>query len=327
MDDEEFKCGTCGLWFCSWDSRKDHLWLFEHAAPEFECESCERFFPTLQQVENHMDSKGHWAEYEFGCHDCNRGFGSFNAREQHMRALGHQKSPNFECDTCGVVFPSQQILDNHMDARNHRVEVEEIDSDDLEYTFEYWCGLCTRYFETEEDRTKHEAQAHYHCGECEIYFQNANNAWMHQNSKRHRGTPIRCPFCREYYSAATALCHHLERGACSAMPDLTREQIFQLVRSKDPNGIISKENIDLRCIITSGYWSNEDVYKVANKPWLYQEDLYLYHCPNNKCDKNFTTLAGVMNHLESESCGFTRFVNVQRSAENIVSGNRMISFH
>ncbi|KAK8080003.1 hypothetical protein PG997_007821 [Apiospora hydei] len=344
MAGEEWKCHTCGLWFRSWNKREDHLWKYQHVAPQFECECCDRFFPTLQQVEVHMDSWDHWGDYEFTCDDCDRDFGSFNAREQHMEALGHTTDYDNECDTCGVVFLNKQIWKKHMDSWDHRVEVEEIDSNELKYKVDYWCSLCTRYFESEEDRVKHEAQAHFYCHDCNRYFQNANNAWMHQNSKLHRGTPIRCPFCREYYSAATALCHHLERGACPKMPDLTRKQIFQLVRSKDPDGIISKQNIDLVPTITSGHLANEYAWNGTayecylchrsfrntsslNDHFKASHQQALYHCPNKNCRKNFNTLAAVINHLESESCGFTRFMNVQRSATNILSGDRQISFN
>ena len=52
----------------------------------------------------------------------------------------------------------------------------------------------------------------------------------------------------------------------------------------------------------------------------------LYHCPNRGCGKDFTTLAAIINHLESESCGFTRFGNVQRGINDMISGNRLIGF-
>lgn len=61
--------------------------------------------------------------------------------------------------------------------------------------------------------------------------------------------------------------------------------------------------------------------------YLTTDQQALYNCPNRDCRKDFTTLAAVMNHLESESCGFIRFENVQRTATDIVSGDRMIRFN
>ncbi len=52
----------------------------------------------------------------------------------------------------------------------------------------------------------------------------------------------------------------------------------------------------------------------------------LYHCPNRNCRLDFKTLAAIINHLESEACGATRFETVQNKIHNIVSGNRMVAF-
>lgn len=52
----------------------------------------------------------------------------------------------------------------------------------------------------------------------------------------------------------------------------------------------------------------------------------LYHCPNRNCNRDFKALAGVINHLESESCGFMRFDSVQRKVGSIVDARYMISF-
>lgn len=41
---------------------------------------------------------------------------------------------------------------------------------------------------------------------------------------------------------------------------------------------------------------------------------------------DFKSLAGIINHLESESCGYTRFETVQNKIGELVSGNRRIAF-
>lgn len=65
----------------------------------------------------------------------------------------------------------------------------------------------------------------------------------------------------------------------------------------------------------------------ANSP-VHQQSIY--HCPNEarKCGKQFVSLAGFFNHLESEACGFIRFEKVQeaqRSLTDVMSGRRMIA--
>ncbi|KAK8011212.1 hypothetical protein PG990_010177 [Apiospora arundinis] len=287
MSQNCYECGTCDRWFGSYQAREQHMRALGHEAPYFECDTCDRAFPTRRQVEDHMDSKDHWYQsdetesiesyddYDFCmCGTCGRWFGSFESRDQHMNALNHVR-PEFECDTCERFFPTRR---------------------------------------------------------------------QHRNSKLHGGTPIRCPFCHEYYSAATALCQHLEKGGCPKLPNLTREQIYQVVRSKDPKGIITKNLIGWHSSVSITYYANESAWNgwayecyLCHKTFGQIESLNrhlgssahqqaLYHCPNRDCGKDFTTLAGLMNHLESESCGFIRFSSVQRTATDIVSGNRQIRF-
>lgn len=41
---------------------------------------------------------------------------------------------------------------------------------------------------------------------------------------------------------------------------------------------------------------------------------------------DFKSLAGIINHLESESCGMMRFEQVQKKIGDIISGDRRITF-
>lgn len=52
----------------------------------------------------------------------------------------------------------------------------------------------------------------------------------------------------------------------------------------------------------------------------------LYHCPNSRCEKEFKTLAAICNHLESESCKFARFQQVQSSFRDLISSDRLLGF-
>jgi hypothetical protein len=52
----------------------------------------------------------------------------------------------------------------------------------------------------------------------------------------------------------------------------------------------------------------------------------IYHCPSFTCGKEFVTLAALFNHLESESCGFTKFMRVQRSVDGFFNASRAITF-
>jgi hypothetical protein len=48
--------------------------------------------------------------------------------------------------------------------------------------------------------------------------------------------------------------------------------------------------------------------------------------PKASCRHEFKTLASFVNHLESESCGYMRFSDVQKRAADMISGGRLIGY-
>lgn len=167
---------------------------------------------------------------------------------------------------------------------------------------------------------------------------------QHLNSKIHRGTNVPCPFCKVNYVTASGLIHHLETGSCPQAPNLNRETILRMVRERDPHGVITNKQIE---------WHKEEnvTYSASNRAFNGRHwECYLchrtfntihglnahlnspthkqkvYHCPNGRCAKNFVTLAGLFNHLESESCSFMRFEKVQRQVAAVLDGRKLIAF-
>ncbi|KAH6654056.1 hypothetical protein BKA67DRAFT_564050 [Truncatella angustata] len=268
-----------------------------------------------------------YSDYE--CGSCHKTFeAGWQARENHLRSTGHH-APTFECDSCPSHFRSETARFQHMDALNH---------------FEWECSLCNETWPTDEQRVEHEHDDHNYCSECEKTFANRNNLKMHLNSRTHRGQQIRCPFCAGSYTTATGLTHHIETGSCPKAAGLTRDTLYKAVRSRDPGGLITKNLIGWHG--STQYEANDRSYNWNRQRWecylchhlfgslasLNQHlnspahQKALYHCPNRSCGKEFTTLAGIVNHLESESCGCTRFDNVQRSIPGVLHGNRSIAF-
>ncbi|TDZ36395.1 hypothetical protein C8035_v001721 [Colletotrichum spinosum] len=253
----------------------------------------------------------------------------------------------FTCGTCWREFPAGwKARDQHFNATGHD-------------TPEYECAMCDEYFSDDEDRVDHEVSDHLFCGECDRHFTNWNavqqvvfcllcfrysgaDIHQHRNSSKHRQSSIRCPFCGDDRGTATGLVHHLERGACPRAP-LDRDSLYQAVRQRDPNGIISKKLLEYH---TPSYVVSEKAYNQSlrayecymchrlfsqltalnqhlNSP-VHQETYY--HCPNRDCRKGFSTLAATINHLESESCQFMRFESVQQNVSRILDPGRMIQF-
>ncbi|KID93622.1 Zinc finger, double-stranded RNA binding protein, partial [Metarhizium majus ARSEF 297] len=269
------------------------------------------------------------------CGTCWRTFpAGWQSRQQHMDARGHCP-PNFECDTCDRYFSSQHAVNQHMTDTGHWAESSESDEP------EYECDDCDDAFYDEDDLRDHEIKEHFYCDPCDRYFQDRNSINQHLHSKVHRNSSIQCLFCKNEHGTATGLVHHLESGSCSKAP-LNRDKLYEAVRRRDPNGIISKK------LLT---WSATTSYQATEKAWNSIAEAYqcylcarlfgkltslnqhlsspihyqrLYHCPNSRCRREFTTLAAVINHLESESCEYMRFEAVQKNVERILDPRRMI---
>ncbi|KAF4509413.1 hypothetical protein G6O67_003589 [Ophiocordyceps sinensis] len=242
----------------------------------------------------------------FDCGTCGKSFPAGSAaRENHLRSTGHSMPAN-ECDCCHRWFGTEQARDQHMRATGH-------------YSNAY-SSSSEGYVEEEE------AEDDTYCYQCQRQFQNNNNLKMHLNSRVHRGRQIKCPFCSRLFTTAAGLAHHLESASCPNASGLGRDGLYRFVRSKDPQGLISKNLIEWtgssHYEADSGAW-NGNGYTTSTRPSTKQD---LYHCPNPACRADFKTLAGIINHLESESCRFTKFEHVQQNINNIVSGSRRIAF-
>ncbi|KAK0732129.1 hypothetical protein B0H67DRAFT_94285 [Lasiosphaeris hirsuta] len=290
----------------------------------FECGTCRKAFPAGSRArDNHCRSTGHeWPDLE--CNTCDRCFGSENARLQHMRHLNH--------------FGGQQQEEEDDDDDDD----DDDDNDDDEEEDEE-CFVCMHSSPTEEDIKNHEVIVHHYCRDCNRQFENHNNIRMHLNSQLHRGQTVGCPFCSRAFSSATGVSHHLESGSCPKARGLNCDEVYRIVRSKDPHGIIAKRLI--------GWTGDSDTYEATDRAWNGSEwECYfchrcfssiialnqhmnspahrqeLYHCPNRSCHSEFKTLAATINHLESEACGAMRFETVQRHIGGIISGSRLIGF-
>ncbi|OHE92503.1 hypothetical protein CORC01_12221 [Colletotrichum orchidophilum] len=273
----------------------------------------------------------------FTCGTCWREFpAGWHSREQHFKATGHCEPP-YECETCDRYFGSRQAVDQHMNALDHWQESSSQGDP------EYECHVCHDRFFDEQDRSDHEVQEHHFCEPCDRWFENLNSIRQHLKSKTHLGSNVKCPFCGETRTTATGLIHHLERGGCSNAP-LDRDKLYLAVRQRDPSGLISKKLLE---------WHGSPTYTATERTYNYDIGAYecylchrafttlpglnqhlnspihqqnLYHCPNHRCGREFTTLAATINHLESESCDYMRFKAVQKNVEQIFDSRRMISF-
>ena len=166
------------------------------------------------------------------------------------------------------------------------------------------------------------------------------------NSARHRNITIQCPFCGMSAGTATGLVHHIERGCCSEYR-MSRMCLYDAVRDYDYEELVSHYPLSGRgcddydpvfqpsstswnpikqafqCFICHRSFRNlSSLGRHLNSPTHLQS---LYHCPKDTCPRQFATLAGLTNHLESESCGYMRFSDVQECMRLITNPSRWLS--
>ncbi|RKU43141.1 hypothetical protein DL546_000856 [Coniochaeta pulveracea] len=245
------------------------------------------------------------ASWDYECGTCYKVFASgWRAREQHCDATGHSR-PDNECDTCARYFRSEDACWNHISALGHFVEV---------------CSMCDTTWPDETQLERHEHDDLLYCNACDRFFH--NNLRMHLTSRVHLGTNMACPFCTRGFTTATGVAHHIEAGACPNAPNINRDALYELIRAKDPYGLITKKLIGWMGSAT--FRTLHGLNQHTNSP-IHQQKLY--HCPNRRsCSQDFVCLGAIINHLESEACGFTRFHKVQSQFGAIIDPGRRLTF-
>jgi hypothetical protein len=284
------------------------------------CDPCDRFFPTERGLQQHLDNSSAHA-YSYECETCTRTFATERACNQHMNELDHWE-PTYECETCTATFSTQYACDRHMDISRHR---------------RHYCYECQRGFQNDNNLRM----------VCPPSSRREVGRWLrrdvkHLNSRIHQGAAVACPFCERGFTSASGVSHHLETGSCPKATNLNRDTIYNSIRARDTQGVITMKQLEWNsefvatersfngynyvCFICRREFSTlVDLNKHLKSPVHQQK---LYHCPNRRgCGKEFVSLAAMFNHLESESCGFIRFGQVNDRVSGMLTGRqRFIAF-
>ncbi|TLS20420.1 uncharacterized protein PpBr36_11379 [Pyricularia pennisetigena] len=222
------------------------------------------------------------------------------------------------------------------------------------------CWECGKPFPSGRRALKQHRKStnHTECRRCYDMFNSAQD--RHLNSKIHRGSSVQCPLCMKAYTTATGIVNHLESGTCPNTQNLSRDALYRLVRSRDPQGVISKKLIgwtgEVEYEATVHTWNGSgyecylchrvfqkiqsldqhlkspvppscgrgDSFGLTAWTWNFVDQQSYYHCPKVTCRSEFKTLASLISHLESESCGYIRFSNVQNRVKEMMLGGKLI---
>ncbi|CAJ2502360.1 Uu.00g097540.m01.CDS01 [Anthostomella pinea] len=297
----------------------------------YRCQTCSARFYSKSGREEHMDDYSHWR-----CDWCDRTFRTERACDQHMITTGHMKKVFlYPCDTCNVVFRYEDDADEHME-----------DLDHWKYPYSCDTNLTFRHEQHAYEHMEEKGRHGNYCSDCDRHFVNENALKMYMRSRTHQGTTVSCPFCKVNHVTASGLSHYLETGSCAKAPRLNRDTILRIIRERDPNGLITNKQLTYH-----GGGGTTSTYEATDQAWngscwecymchrgfrtSHALNQHLkssahqqkeYHCPNRRCGKEFKALAGLFNHLESETCAFMRFENVQKQVEKVSGVNKLIAF-
>ncbi|KAG8529016.1 uncharacterized protein KY384_006706 [Bacidia gigantensis] len=268
-----------------------------------------------------MNALDHWAP-TYECDGCDEEFNDPDERNIHMDECGHER---WECETCDRKFASPGAQEQHMNAVGH---------------WEHYCQSCRRNFDNANNLRM---VSHFYQLEksnpTSVF--NVLTSLKHMNSKTHRGSDVPCPFCRKGFTTASGVSNHLETGSCPNASVVNRESIYKLIKQRDSQGLFTNKLLEWKddreeTWSTSNAYNGHDYecylcHRCFRAPAHLDQHLkspahmqQIYHCPNSKnCGLQFKTLAAMFNHLESESCRFTKFEAVQRNMTNFFNGGQV----
>ncbi|KAH9941425.1 hypothetical protein B0H21DRAFT_697029 [Amylocystis lapponica] len=268
------------------------------------CDRCERYFTSDRALQQHVeDSSAHHV-----CYHCDRDFTSSHGLVQHYV----QSSQHHYCQRCEEHFEDDEDLEEHFEDDHH------------------YCRVCNQFFRNDFGLQEHNRQKHYYCAPCRQYFQNQSNLDSHTRSSKHQPRAFPCcgPGCEKSFVSVSARTAHWESGAC--VSGLTRERLNRLAIKYDRNNVITNPSRLIggrQGTVVTDMWATERTWNgyayecilcFRTFPELSRLNAHLhspahedriYHCPEgrNGCGAQFTTLSGLCQHVESESCGVHRF--------------------
>ncbi|KAL5233361.1 hypothetical protein ACI65C_000771 [Semiaphis heraclei] len=168
------------------------------------CILCEKCFPDIEQLDDHLVSGHHYKANQYGCELCPQSYSWKPCLIRHL-ALAHSRK--FTCETCSKVFsdPSnlqRHIRTNHAGARSHA------------------CSECGKTFATSSGLKQH---THIHSSvkpfQCEVCFKaytQFSNLCRHKRMHADCRMQVKCDRCDQSFSTGTSLSKH--KRFCESNP-------------------------------------------------------------------------------------------------------------
>lgn len=165
-DEVTYFCETCNKFFPTWNQLKNHA--KNHKKKEngpFSCAKCEKSFSYKCNLERHMDL--HDATKRFSCTYCDKKFKRNYMLQAHVRS--HKGIRPYSCEKCQLEFTTKGSLIQHNEVHSKK-------------TFK--CSICGQLFRRKFNMIQHERshrnEKPYTCIECNRKFTYKSNMKTHQ---------------------------------------------------------------------------------------------------------------------------------------------------
>ncbi len=126
---------------------------------------------------------------------------------------------------------------------------------------------------------------------------------------------------------------HIESGTCTKS-GLDRGKLNDIVQRMDRKNIITKPLLTMpgwdrtelvatelawngrayQCYLCSGQYASLRALDQHINSGTHEQNIY--HCPKRSCGREYKSLSGLIQHMESESCGVMRFEQIQKGARS-----------
>jgi len=287
------------------------------------CDRCDRWFRSDYALDQHIrDSSAHWM-----CWTCDRDFTNREALTQHQKNSSRHSWCDGDGSECGV-FDSQEGMIEHCEEAH------------------WFCVKCLLIHQSENSLNYHLGTEHNYCSECRRFFMDANNLKMHLNSKLHKIANVPCfggARCGKKFITISDAILRIENGYCPS--GLTGASLRRFFIRNDRGNIVTNPS-RLIGYDTSGTNSQSTRYATEQSRnvdgWYecvlcpkeftslralnahYSSSVHearVFRCPNHGsgCAKHFSTLSGVIQHIEDGYCGARKSRHVQDRLDSLMS--------
>ncbi|KAH8289955.1 hypothetical protein KR018_009360, partial [Drosophila ironensis] len=199
----------------SFTSQGDIDFTDDENAIDIRCEVCDKVYPDLERLDDHLVGVHHFKQSDFSCKLCPQRFSHRPLLIKHESII--HKTRQYSCENCSKVFRDSSILQRHIRAYHVGARC-------------HACPECGKTFGTSSGLKQHQ---HIHssvkpfaCEVCSKAYTQFSNLCRHKRMHATCRTQIKCDKCSQSFSTLTSLTKHKRfcdsTGSCRQQQPLSR---------------------------------------------------------------------------------------------------------